>query len=180
HLYSFPSLLFCLTSRRWLGPQRTTGVRPLERLGEHPIEVSDEVQQFITQIFHRCERTTPDHLPHDHPEDRFDLVQPRTVLGRIHEPNPLALLPTRTPAGSPPISAPHTLPSSPTAARSRTPGPPSAPTSPSNGCSNYPLRKSTRPSGRWPPSARCGWRSPPPSASGQSSERSTPRSSPGS
>src|SRR5208337_4111173 len=92
HLYFFLSLLFCLTSRRWLGPQRTTGVRPLERFGEHPIEVSDEVQQFITQIFHRCERTTPDHLPHDHPEDRFDLVQPRTVLGRIHEPNPVALL----------------------------------------------------------------------------------------
>ena len=94
---TFPSLLFPIFTllphfTRWLGPQRTTGVRPLERFGEHPIEVSDEVQQFITQIFHRCERTTPDHLPHDHPEDRFDLVQPRTVLGRIHEPNPVALL----------------------------------------------------------------------------------------
>ena len=84
------ALLPHFTPLAW--PAADDRVRPLERFGEHPIEVNDEVQQFITQILHRCERTTPDHLPHDHPEDRFDLVQPRTVLGRIHEPNPVALL----------------------------------------------------------------------------------------
>ena len=30
---TFPSLLFCLTSRRWFGPQRTTGVGPDPKKG---------------------------------------------------------------------------------------------------------------------------------------------------
>jgi hypothetical protein len=47
-----PSLLSCLASRRQVGLQRTAGVRPLERFGEHPIEVSDKVQQLLTQVFH--------------------------------------------------------------------------------------------------------------------------------
>src|SRR3974377_2041406 len=89
---TFPSLVLCLTSRRWFGPQRTTGVRPVELLCEHPIEILDEVQQLASQVGHRAERPTSDHLPHNHPEDRFDLVQPRTVLGRVHEPNPVAPL----------------------------------------------------------------------------------------
>src|SRR5271165_1415253 len=89
---TFSNSLFCPTSRRCLRPQRATRVRPLERLGEHMIEILDEFQQLATQIFHRWERTTPDHLPHDHPEDHLDLVQPRAVLRQIHEPNPVARL----------------------------------------------------------------------------------------
>ena len=33
----------CLASRRWFGLQRTADVCPVERLGEHPIEIIDEV-----------------------------------------------------------------------------------------------------------------------------------------
>ncbi len=40
---AFSSSVFCLTSRRWLGPQGTTGVRPLERLGEHS-KYSDSIE----------------------------------------------------------------------------------------------------------------------------------------
>src|SRR4051812_36342979 len=40
-----PGLLSCPASRRCLH-QRTTRVRPAERLGEHPIEIGDEVNSF--------------------------------------------------------------------------------------------------------------------------------------
>src|SRR6202158_1454542 len=87
---SFSSLLSCPALRRWFCHPRTTGVRPIELLGEHPIEVVDEVQQLTPQVGYRSERPAPDHLPHDHSEDRLDLVEPRTMLGRVHDPNPMA------------------------------------------------------------------------------------------
>src|SRR5438128_10191786 len=83
--------LACPSSRRCLH-QWTTRVRPAERLGEYTIEVRDKVQQLRTQVFHRAERAPTDHLPHDHPEDRFDLIQPRAVLRRVHEADPVALV----------------------------------------------------------------------------------------
>src|SRR5512135_1565327 len=82
-----PLLLAYPTSRRSLRDQRPTGVRPAERLGEHPIEVGDEVQELAAQVRHRRERPPTDHLPHDHPEDDLDLVQPRAVLRQIYEPD---------------------------------------------------------------------------------------------
>src|SRR3954451_25433172 len=72
----FPGLLPCPVSRRDLDP-RTTRVRPAKWLGEDAVEIRDEAQQLRAQILHRGERAAPDHLPHDHPEDRLDLVQPR-------------------------------------------------------------------------------------------------------
>src|ERR1700687_4586265 len=69
---SFSSLLSGPALLRWFCHQRTTGVRPIELLGEHPIEVVDEVQQLTPQVGYRSERPAPDHLPHDHSEDRLD------------------------------------------------------------------------------------------------------------
>src|SRR2546421_7719967 len=86
-----PALLACPSSRYCLH-QRTTRVRPAERLGEYTIEVRDKVQQLRAQVFHRAERPPTDHLPHDHSEDRLDLIQPRTVLRCVHEPDPVTLL----------------------------------------------------------------------------------------
>src|SRR5580692_12392156 len=79
--------LVCPVSRRWLRHQGTTRVRPPEGMRKHSIEIFDKIRQFITQIIHRFERTTANHFPHDHPKDRLDLVQPRTVLGSVHEPD---------------------------------------------------------------------------------------------
>src|SRR4051812_40503684 len=72
--------------------QRTARVRPPEWLGEYPIEIRHEVPQLRAQVRYRGERATPDHLPHDHTEDHLDLVQPRTVLRKVHEPNPMTRL----------------------------------------------------------------------------------------
>ena len=75
-------------SRRCLH-QRTTRVRPAERLREDSGEIRDEIQQLRAHVFHRGERAATDHLSHDHPEDHLDLIQPRTVLRKVYEPNPI-------------------------------------------------------------------------------------------
>src|SRR3954454_9716570 len=95
-----PGSLSCPPSRR-CPPERATRVRPAERLGEGAIEIRDEVQQLRAQIFHRRERTAPDHFPHDHPEDHLDLVQPRTVLASISTEAFLAPQPTLGCSGTP-------------------------------------------------------------------------------
>src|SRR5258708_15458294 len=77
--------------------------------------------------------------------------------------------PTRTPDGSPPTSEPRVPPSCPDPWGSHTPQRPAPPSSPSNECSSYLPQTPTIPRGRPPPSARCGWRSRPPSASDRSS-----------
>src|SRR5512135_3832639 len=84
---AYPRSLLCPASRRWLRHQRTTRVPPAEWMGKYSMEIFDKIRQFITQVFHRGERTTANHFPPDHPEDHLDLVQPRTVLRRVHEPD---------------------------------------------------------------------------------------------
>src|SRR3954451_7051450 len=64
------------------GPSR---VRPLEWLWEHLVEVLDERQQFRAEFIHRRETAATDDLAHNHPEHDLDLIEPRTVLGRVHE-----------------------------------------------------------------------------------------------
>src|SRR3954452_3255413 len=82
----------CPASRRRLRHQRTTRVRPAERMREDAIEIIDEIYPFAAQISHRGERTSANHLPHDDAEDHLDLVQPRAVLRRIHEPDAVTRL----------------------------------------------------------------------------------------
>src|SRR5271167_4675693 len=89
---AYPYSLLCPASRRWLRHQRTTRGRPAEGMGKYSIEIGDKIQQFITQIVHRGERTPANHFPHDYPEDHLDLVQPRTVLRRVHEPDAVTRL----------------------------------------------------------------------------------------
>src|SRR5271157_5672515 len=86
---SFGSLSSAI-SRCHPATQRPAGVRPPEWFSKYTIEILDKLQQLLTQVAHRLERPTPDHLPHDHPEHHLDLVQPRTVLrddlGALAEP----------------------------------------------------------------------------------------------
>src|SRR5260370_12806759 len=74
------------------GLEGASGVRPLEWLGEHLVEVIDKRQQFRAEIVHRRETATTDGLAHDHPKHDLDLIEPRTVLGGVHEPEAMALL----------------------------------------------------------------------------------------
>src|SRR5437868_2630807 len=84
---AYPRSLLCPTSRRWLRHQRTTRVRPAKWMSKYSIEISNKIHQFFTQIPHRGERSPANHFSHDDAEDHFDLVQPRTVLRRGHEPD---------------------------------------------------------------------------------------------
>jgi hypothetical protein len=54
-------------------------------MSEHQIEVSQERFQLGFQVCHRGEVAAADDLPHDDAEYDFDLIQPGTVLGEIHE-----------------------------------------------------------------------------------------------
>ena len=74
------------------GLEWASGISPLEWLGEHLVEVIDKRQQFRAEILHRRETATTDDLSHNHPKHDFDLIEPRTVLGRVHEPDAIALL----------------------------------------------------------------------------------------
>src|SRR5260370_42100565 len=74
------------------GLEWASGIGPLEWLGEHLVEVIDKGQQFRAEIVHRRETATTDDLSHNHPKHDFDLIEPRTVFGRVHEPDAIALL----------------------------------------------------------------------------------------
>src|SRR5215471_8515368 len=67
-------------------------VRPLEWLGENLVEVIEKRQQFRAEILNRRETAAADDLAHNHPKHDLDLIEPRTVLGRVHEPDAMALL----------------------------------------------------------------------------------------
>ncbi len=72
---------------RVLGRQRPTGVSPFERLGQGAIEIGDEVQDALLQVVHRGEVATLQQTPHQNAEPELDLVQPRSVDRRVHEPD---------------------------------------------------------------------------------------------
>src|SRR5277367_3579401 len=67
-------------------------VGPLEWLGEDLVEVIDKRQQFPAEIVHRRETAATDDLAHNHPKHDLDLIEPRTVFGRVHETDAMALL----------------------------------------------------------------------------------------
>ena len=72
--------------RGWPGlVQGLARVRPVERMSEHQVEVGQERFQFFFQVHHGGKVAAADDLPHDNAEHDFDLIQPRTVLGEIHE-----------------------------------------------------------------------------------------------
>src|SRR3954451_1519996 len=72
------------------GLEGASRVRPLEWLGEHLIEVLDKRQQLRAEVVHRRETATTDDLSHNHPKHDLDLVEPRAVFGRVHEPDAMA------------------------------------------------------------------------------------------
>ena len=73
-----------------LAADRLSGVGPSEWTGHRFVKVVQEALQFVFQIRHRREVAATHDLSHHNAEDHLDLVQPRTVLGKVHEPNPVA------------------------------------------------------------------------------------------
>src|SRR5271166_1383175 len=81
------------------GLEWASGIGPLEWLGEYLVEVVDKRQQFRAEIVHRRETAATDDLAHYHPKHDLDLIEPRTVFGRVHDADAMAqfrqeLLPT--------------------------------------------------------------------------------------
>ena len=63
------------------------GICPLKRMGHRGVVIVEELAELLLQIGHGGEVAPPHDLPHDDPKHRLNLVQPRTVLGQVHEPN---------------------------------------------------------------------------------------------
>src|SRR6266498_579702 len=66
--------------------KRATCIGPAKGLG-HAIEVLDKSQDLRPQIILGCEVAALDHPPHQDAEPDFDLIEPRRMLGYIHELN---------------------------------------------------------------------------------------------
>ena len=63
------------------------GICPGKWMGHRVIVVSEEAAEFLLQICYGSEVAPAHDLPHDDSKHSLNLVQPRTVLGQIHEPD---------------------------------------------------------------------------------------------
>src|SRR5262249_47622873 len=142
--------------------QGPAGEGPAEGLRKHLVEVRDETRQLVLQVGRGGEAATSNRLAHDHAKDDLNLIQPRRVLGQVHEAN--AVVPVRQKPLPRRLRLQHARFAFffPTPRRSNRPGTPTAPTFPRRGCSSCPRRTPTMPPGPWPPSGRCAGRSRPP------------------
>src|SRR5262249_21877306 len=82
-------------SREWLSgrvrlEERPGRIHPVDGLGHRAVEVVDEAQDPLLQVFQRAEAGPPQQFPDQDAEPDLYLVQPRAVLGRVHEPDPVA------------------------------------------------------------------------------------------
>ena len=68
-----------------------TGVGPVERVRHRVVVVLDELPQLRLKVTHRGEVAAADRFAIDHSEHRFNLVQPRTVFGRIDKADAMLL-----------------------------------------------------------------------------------------
>jgi len=67
--------------------ERLASVGPVEGMGHCLVIVNQELAKLLLEIVHREEVSSSDHFPHDDSEHRFNLIQPGTVLGQVHETN---------------------------------------------------------------------------------------------
>src|SRR4051812_33135608 len=63
------------------------------RVTPNLVEVRDETRQLVLQVGRRGEAATSNDFAHDHAKHALNLVQPRRVLGQVHEAN--AMVPVR-------------------------------------------------------------------------------------
>lgn len=67
--------------------QRFASIGPIEGMGHRLVIVIQKLAKLVLEDFHRGEVSPSDDFPHDDPEHRFNLIQPRTVFGQVHEAN---------------------------------------------------------------------------------------------
>ncbi len=67
--------------------ERLAGICPVKGTGHRGVVIVEEVAEFLLQIDHGGEVAAPHDLPHDDAKHRLNLVQPRTVLRQVHEPD---------------------------------------------------------------------------------------------
>src|SRR3954471_5160527 len=68
-----------------LGLEHLTREGPLERLGQHFVEVADEVQDLGPQVVRGGEAASANDAPDQNAEPNLDLVQPRRMLRGVHK-----------------------------------------------------------------------------------------------
>lgn len=62
---------------------------PVERVSHGLVVVSNEPAQLVNQIINGFEVASANNFSHHDAEKRLDLIEPRTMFGKIHEPNPM-------------------------------------------------------------------------------------------
>ncbi len=67
--------------------ERLASVSPAEGMGHRLIVVADEVGELIIEFSHRCKAAPAQAFSLNDTEDGLYLVEPRTVLGEVDEPN---------------------------------------------------------------------------------------------
>ncbi len=67
--------------------ERLARIGPVKGMGHRGVVIVEELAELLLQIGHGGEVAPPHDLPHDYPKRRLHLVQPRTVLRQVDEPD---------------------------------------------------------------------------------------------
>ena len=68
----------------------TTSLGPVHWASDGLLQVRYESVEFLDQIVLGCELTVADDIAVDDAEDDVDLIEPRTVFGKVHQSNALS------------------------------------------------------------------------------------------
>ena len=63
------------------------GVCPVKWMGHRSVVILQELAELLLQVSYGCEVAPSHDFPHDDSKHRLNLVQPRAVLGQVHEPD---------------------------------------------------------------------------------------------
>jgi hypothetical protein len=72
--------------------QGLAGVCPVKWMGHRSVVILQELAELLFQISYGCEVAPSHDFPHDDSKHRLNLVQPRAVLGQVHEPDVMLLV----------------------------------------------------------------------------------------
>ena len=67
--------------------QRLAGVCPVKWMAHRCVVILQELAELLLQVGYGCEVAPSHDFPHDDSKHRFNLVQPRAVLGQVDQPD---------------------------------------------------------------------------------------------
>ena len=74
-------------TQTWRGMQRLAGVGPTKGMGHGDIIIAQEFSQLVFEIGDAGETSAEHNFAIHNAEHNFNLIQPRTMLRRVHEPH---------------------------------------------------------------------------------------------